>query len=115
VDRSARFSSPPETGRAVCIFAAAKRFMDISLAMIRALTTVALAAGLFPVSIPARAESTAQFYKGRTITLLIATSPGGLYDLNGRLIARYLGRYIPGKPTVVVQNMPGGSGLNSSQ
>jgi tripartite-type tricarboxylate transporter receptor subunit TctC len=59
----------------------------------------------------ADAQSVEQFYKGRTITLLVSTSPGGLYDLNGRLIARYLGRFIPGQPTIVVQNTPGAGGL----
>jgi tripartite-type tricarboxylate transporter receptor subunit TctC len=52
-----------------------------------------------------------QFYKGRTVTLLVATSPGGRYDVNARLIARHIGPFIPGHPTVVVQNLPGGGGL----
>lgn len=47
------------------------------------------------------------FYKGRTITMLIGTSPGGGYDTYGRLVGRHIGKYIPGNPTVVASNMAG--------
>ena len=57
---------------------------------------------------PAQAQdAVASFYKGRTVTIVVGSSPGGGYDLYGRLIARFMGRHIPGNPTVVVQNMPG--------
>ena len=59
----------------------------------------------------AHAQTIEQFYRGRTLTLLVATSPGGRYDLNARLIARHLGQFIPGRPAVVVQNEPGAGGL----
>lgn len=59
----------------------------------------------------ARAESVEAFYRGKSITLFVATSPGGNYDLNGRLVSRHLGRFIPGNPAVVVQNIPGAGGL----
>lgn len=59
----------------------------------------------------ARAESVESFYRGKTVALLVATSPGGNYDLNGRLVSRHLGRFIPGNPAVVVQNTPGAGGL----
>jgi tripartite-type tricarboxylate transporter receptor subunit TctC len=52
-------------------------------------------------------DSVAQFYKGRTVTIVAASSPGGGYDLYARLIARVLARHIPGNPSVVVANMPG--------
>jgi tripartite-type tricarboxylate transporter receptor subunit TctC len=48
------------------------------------------------------------FYQGKTVTMLVGFSPGGGFDTNARLLARYLGRHIPGNPTVVVVNMPGG-------
>jgi len=48
------------------------------------------------------------FYKGKTVTVLVGFSPGGGFDTNARLLARYLGRHIPGNPTVIVVNMPGG-------
>jgi len=47
------------------------------------------------------------FYKGKTVTIVVGSSAGGGYDLYGRLIARHLGRHLPGNPSVVVSNMPG--------
>ncbi len=61
---------------------------------------------------PAAAQSSVEaFYKGRTVELVVGTLPGGGYDLYGRLIARYLGKHIPGQPTVIVRNMPGAGHL----
>ena len=51
------------------------------------------------------------FYKGKTIYLLIGFPPGGTYDLYARLAAQYYGRYIPGNPSIIVQSKPGGSGI----
>jgi tripartite-type tricarboxylate transporter receptor subunit TctC len=62
----------------------------------------------------ARAEPVADFYKGRTITLIVGYGPGGGYDLFARLMARHLGRHIPGNPNVVVQNMPGAGSLRAT-
>jgi tripartite-type tricarboxylate transporter receptor subunit TctC len=56
---------------------------------------------------PAHAED---YFAGKEINLYIGSSPGGPYDAYGRLLARHLGRHIPGRPSVVVQNMPGASG-----
>ena len=53
----------------------------------------------------------ANFYRGRTMTFYIGTGPGGGYDAYGRLVARHIGRFLPGTPAVVVQNMPGASSL----
>jgi tripartite-type tricarboxylate transporter receptor subunit TctC len=55
---------------------------------------------------PAFAQSGADYFKGKTITYIVATSPGGGYDTYGRLVAEYMQRYLPGA-TVVVKNMPG--------
>lgn len=63
----------------------------------------------------ARAQGVEQFYRGRTVQLLIPTSPGGNYDLNSRLVSRHLGRFIPGNPTVVPQNIPGAGGMLVAQ
>ncbi|MFQ5873626.1 MAG: Bug family tripartite tricarboxylate transporter substrate binding protein [Dehalococcoidia bacterium] len=49
-----------------------------------------------------------EFYKGKVIRFIVAASPGGGYDTYTRLIARYIGKYIPGEPATLVQNMPGG-------
>jgi len=51
----------------------------------------------------------APYYEGKTIRLIVGNSPGGGYDRLARLFARYLPKYIPGKPTVIVENMPGGA------
>jgi tripartite-type tricarboxylate transporter receptor subunit TctC len=55
---------------------------------------------------PAASQTGADFFKGKTITYIVATSPGGGYDTYGRLVAEYMQRYLPGT-TVVVRNMPG--------
>jgi hypothetical protein len=55
----------------------------------------------------ARAASVEDFYKGKTIQFIVGGSAGGGYDTYTRLIGRHIGQYIPGKPAVVVQNMPG--------
>ena len=60
---------------------------------------------------PAVAEPVEQFYKGRALTMLVGTSPGGINDISARLVARHLSRFIPGAPTIVVQNNPGAGGL----
>jgi tripartite-type tricarboxylate transporter receptor subunit TctC len=52
-------------------------------------------------------DAVEQFYKGKEITLTIGSSTGGGYDTYARLIARHMGQYIPGNPTIVPQNMPG--------
>jgi tripartite-type tricarboxylate transporter receptor subunit TctC len=62
-------------------------------------------------SVPAAADPVADFYKGKTVTVLIGVGVGGEYDLHARLVARHLGRHIPGHPTVVPQNMTGAGGL----
>jgi tripartite-type tricarboxylate transporter receptor subunit TctC len=60
---------------------------------------------------PARADPVADFYNGKTVYLLIGVGVGGEYDLQARLVARHLGKHIPGNPAIVPQNMTGASGL----
>ncbi len=57
------------------------------------------------------AQSPADFYKGKTIELFVGYSAGGGYDVYARMIARYMGKHIPGNPTIVVKNMPGAGSL----
>ena len=71
---------------------------------------ILLLAGL--VSSTAQAQPVADFYRGKTITLLIGVGVGGEYDLQARLVARHLGKHIPGNPNVVPQNMTGAGGIN---
>jgi tripartite-type tricarboxylate transporter receptor subunit TctC len=59
----------------------------------------------FLVSIVA-ARAQTDFYAGKQISLLIGTTPGGGYDAYGRLLARHIGRHIPGNPAVIAKNMP---------
>ena len=59
-------------------------------------------------TLPAAAQdAVAQFYRGKTVTVLIGTDAGGPYDTYARLLARYLGTHIPGNPTIIVNNMAG--------
>jgi tripartite-type tricarboxylate transporter receptor subunit TctC len=60
---------------------------------------------------PAAAQSVAEFYAGKQITLIVGSTPGGGYDTQARLVARHLGRHLPGNPTIVVQNMPAAGSL----
>jgi tripartite-type tricarboxylate transporter receptor subunit TctC len=60
------------------------------------------------------AQSAEQFYKGRQVTMVVGTSPGGINDISARFVARYLGKYIPGNPTIVVENQPGAGGITSA-
>ena len=71
-----------------------------------------IAALLLLASGPAFADPVAAFYAGKTISLIVASGEGG-YDLYGRLVARHLGGLLPGKPTIIVQNMPGAGGLQA--
>src|SRR5258708_13661980 len=64
-----------------------------------------------PIAQQAAAQSVESFYKGRTVTMLVGTSPGGINDISARLVARHLSRFIAGNPTIIVQNNPGGGGL----
>ena len=51
------------------------------------------------------AEPVADFYRGRTVTLLVGFPPGGGYDTNIRMLGRHIGRFIPGEPMVTISNM----------
>src|ERR1700720_4115316 len=62
----------------------------------------------------ARADSVADSYRGKTIQIYVGYGAGGGYDAYARLIARHLGRHIPGQPAVVVQNMPGAGSLRAA-
>jgi tripartite-type tricarboxylate transporter receptor subunit TctC len=72
----------------------------------------AVAAVLAALASAAHADPVEDFYKGRTITVLIGYSPGGSYDAAGRVLVRHMGRYIPGNPSLLPQNMPGAGTLN---
>jgi tripartite-type tricarboxylate transporter receptor subunit TctC len=62
-------------------------------------------------AVPASAQSVADFYKGKTVTLIVSSAPGGGYDALSRAVASHLSRHIPGNPAVVVKNMAGAGGI----
>jgi tripartite-type tricarboxylate transporter receptor subunit TctC len=76
-----------------------------------AATTLALSSLAIP---PAAAQPGAQFYGGKSIIIYVGFTPGGSYDFYARAFARYMGKYIPGSPAVIVQNMPGGGSLRAA-
>jgi len=67
-----------------------------------------MAASLFAT--PARAED---FYKGKTLDIVVGSTPSGSFDLISRTLARHMGRHIPGNPAIIVQNMPGAGSLTA--
>ena len=69
---------------------------------------LALALGAAPASALAQADPIADFYKGKTVTIVASGGVGGPIDLACRVVAKFLSRHIPGNPTIVVRNMPGG-------
>jgi tripartite-type tricarboxylate transporter receptor subunit TctC len=87
--------------------------MFISRSTILVLTLTA--AMMVAVAAPhASADPIADFYRGKQLSLVIGTSAGNDYDYRGRLIARHMGRHIPGEPSIVPRNMPGAGGINAA-
>ena len=78
--------------------------MNFRIALAAALAVVLTLAGC-------NRQSQAPYFEGKTITIVVGYKPGGGYDTVARLLSRYLPKYIPGKPTVIVQNMPGANSL----
>ena len=75
-------------------------------------SAVAFGGGLFAA--PASADPVADFYKGNTLRVIVASSAGGGYDAYSRVLAKHIVKYIPGNPSSVVQNMPGAGGLRAA-
>jgi tripartite-type tricarboxylate transporter receptor subunit TctC len=66
---------------------------------------------LLAMAFPARADPVADFYRGKTVRVLVGVGAGGDYDVHERLLARHLGKHIPGNPAVIPENMTGAGGL----
>ncbi len=81
--------------------------------MNRCALVAALAIASVPLTVcgPTRAQTVEDFYKGKQIRMIVGHPAGGDYDLGGRLLAKYIGGHIPGKPTIAVQNMPGAASV----
>lgn len=77
-----------------------KRATFVSIAVLGLATTAA-------------AQSPEEFYRGKNVTLVVGYAAGGGYDIYGRLLARHMGKYVPGKPGIIVQNMPGAGSVTS--
>lgn len=75
---------------------------------------VCLAAAMLAAPLPAKADPVADFYKGKTIELHIGYTSGGGYDVYGRIVARHIGKYIPGNPQIVPKNSPGAGSLRAA-
>jgi tripartite-type tricarboxylate transporter receptor subunit TctC len=71
----------------------------------------ALLFALLVLTSAAAADPVADFYRGKTVNMLIGVGVGGEYDIQARLVARHIGKHIPGNPSVVAQNMTGAGGL----
>jgi tripartite-type tricarboxylate transporter receptor subunit TctC len=85
---------------------------DAALINIRFILPVACALAL-PAALAAPAHAQADFYQGKTVNIVVGFSPGGGYDVNGRAVARHIGKHIPGNPNVIVQNQPGAGSLSA--
>ena len=62
----------------------------------------------------AKADVVAEFYQGRTVTVVVGSNAAGGYDTFARAVARYMGKHIPGSPTLIVRNMPGAGGMTAA-
>jgi tripartite-type tricarboxylate transporter receptor subunit TctC len=79
--------------------------------MMRSLSAAVLAITL--AAAPAQADPVADFYKGKQVQIIVGYGPGGGNDVYARLLARHIGKHIPGHPNVIVQNMPGAGSLRA--
>ena len=73
---------------------------------------LALSAAIVSMTVPAAAQD---FYQGKTINVIVGNVPSSGYDPYGRVLARHMGKYIPGKPTVIVLNMPGAGSIKATE
>ena len=80
----------------------------VRLAIVRRALALALGGALLLPVAAARAED---FYAGKTLTIIVGYAPGGGVDSGARLVARHIAGFIPGRPAIIVQNMPGAAGL----
>ena len=90
----------------------ASRFAN-SLSIV-SLAVASFAAALLMGGGGAHAQSAESFYKGKNLRLIIPSGAGGGYDAYSRLLGRHIGNHVPGKPTIVVENMPGASGIRGT-
>src|SRR5262249_59644120 len=85
-----------------------KRRLIVRIAVV---VVVFLASLVLGVTQSGSAQAQADFFRGKTITMLIGYTSGGGYDLYARVLSKHIGRHIPGNPSIVPQNMPGAGSL----
>ena len=71
-----------------------------------------IVASIFPSWLVAQGAE--QFYSGKTVQMIVSSGPGVATDIAARLVARYLGKHVPGNPVIITRNMPGGSRWSSN-
>jgi tripartite-type tricarboxylate transporter receptor subunit TctC len=81
---------------------------------IRTVARAALSLGLLLLATVAQAQSIESLYRGKSIRLVVAAAPGGGADLYARVLVKYFGRHIPGNPSFIIQNRPGGGGMTAA-
>lgn len=82
--------------------------------MLRRLAAVVTLTAGFVGPAAVSAADVADFYRGKSVTIVVGFPPGGGYDLYARTLSRHLGQHIPGRPSVVVQNMPGAASMTAT-
>ncbi len=82
--------------------------------MRKTIAAAAMIAGALMQASSAGAQTPEAFYKGKTVSIVMGTGPGGSYDLYGRLLANHYGRLIPGNPNFIVEHMPGAGGATAA-
>ena len=81
----------------------------------KSIARIIIALSFCAIAAPAaHAQTPEQFFRGKTVNLIIPNAPGGSFDLYARLAANHLGRFIPGNPAIVAQNMPGAAGMQAA-
>ena len=82
--------------------------------MRKAIAAAAMIAGALIQAGSAGAQTPEAFYKGKTVSIVMGTGPGGSYDLYGRLLINHYGKHIPGNPNFIVEHMPGAGGATAA-
>jgi tripartite-type tricarboxylate transporter receptor subunit TctC len=103
-----------ETNDVTKLVMAAHQKYGVAMKPNKILTVVLVSAVLGAVWVNSSFSAETPFYRGKTLTVLINFAAGGPTDIEGRLVARFLGRHIPGHPSIVVQNMPGAGGVTGT-
>src|SRR6266487_4204608 len=104
-----RRNLPPPASGAVCAAA-----QDGGLIVRIAVVAVVFASLTLGATQSGSAQAQADFFRGKTLTMLIGYTSGGGYDLYARVLSKHLGRHIPGSPSIVPQNMPGAGSLRAA-